>query len=153
MFTRAWTRFIRDHFAHLFRIDPITPPKTHSGPSEEKWISSATLLDSTSERSPSVQGVRPTTPLVRTPLLVPASGSSQGGGRSPPGIPLMHHSPGSSPLTPMHFIRRASVEPPNTGPTQSLSKPHNVPGTPAMKVTSSTTHLMTPTPSRPPVWR
>ena len=107
-------RFIRLHYSHLFRVDTlITPPKGPPPPGQERWISSATLLEQQEEErdSPgSNNGKWSPINVLRTPMIPATPDQTNGNRRSPTPLFLRENSP-SSPLTPLHFIRKATVEP------------------------------------------
>ncbi|EGO01684.1 hypothetical protein SERLA73DRAFT_158900 [Serpula lacrymans var. lacrymans S7.3] len=127
------SKFIKDHFADLFRIMPPESPSRFGSPrfgsKEERWISSATLLE-----APEIM----TTPPPRTPEprgpFVPSFAISTPGGHSPHS---MKSTPSSgSPLAPLQFMRRADIECPAFRPvTPSKTPTHrprqSVPSTPA----------------------
>lgn len=106
-------RFIRLHYSHMFRVDTLTtPPKAAPGSGEERWISSSTLRDQDGEDSRSNPGTWSPVNVLRTPIIPATPDQISGNRRSPTPHFLREQSPGaSSPLTPLHFIRRASVEP------------------------------------------
>jgi hypothetical protein len=123
------SKFIKDHFADIFRIiPPESPPKFGSprfGSREEKWISSATLL----EAPEIVTTPPPRTPEPRGPFL-PSFTISTPGAHSPHS---MKSTPSSgSPLAPLQFLRRAD---PDAMRPVTPSKPHrprtSIPNTPA----------------------
>lgn len=131
-------RFIKDHFAHLFRLMPAVESPAAS--KEERWISSSTLLETPEEGSPKV--LLNASPPVRPPST-PEPKHSYRGSRSPPTFtsPLRGFSPRSaqsgspaihvSPLTPLQFIRRAEPELPRSStPTRAKSPPTNQKTTP-----------------------
>ncbi|PFH52651.1 hypothetical protein AMATHDRAFT_46193 [Amanita thiersii Skay4041] len=145
------SRFIKDHFAESFRILPPTDSPPRAGPKEEKWISSATLLESTENGTP-------TQPQNQIVLMVPRPPSTPEPGSSFP-LPLFavttpsvakrsplsaHSSPstkgasGGSPLTPMQFLRRADYDPTTNRPvtpSKPPSRARNVPPTPSHSYT------------------
>ncbi|KAF9468922.1 hypothetical protein BDZ94DRAFT_1244937 [Collybia nuda] len=100
------SKFIKDHFADSFRLMPESPPRP--GAPEEKWISSATLLE-----APEVDSRTPPEP-PRTPEptlpFVPSFSLSTPSGQSPYSIKSNSPSLKGSPLTPLQFIRRADAE-------------------------------------------
>ncbi|KAJ1308517.1 hypothetical protein OPQ81_004221 [Rhizoctonia solani] len=120
------SKFIKDHFADLFCLLPVTSPPQNDGP---KWISSATLLedpDQTPVRRPRSALSKPGTP-------EPKRASSRAS--VSPGInaPTFHTPPGispkagtgsshSSPLTPIQFMRRVEDQGPRARPTSPLSR-------------------------------
>ncbi|KAG9092649.1 hypothetical protein FS749_015541 [Ceratobasidium sp. UAMH 11750] len=121
------SKFIKDHFADLFRLLPIaaTPPHTaqHEGP---RWISSATLqedAESTPTKPPRQNSPKPVTP---EPRRAPSRASPSPGisfhtptGLSPHAGTSSSH---SSPLTPIQFMRRADDSGPRARPTSPLSR-------------------------------
>ncbi|KAH7916155.1 hypothetical protein BJ138DRAFT_1053407 [Hygrophoropsis aurantiaca] len=127
------SKFIKGHFADLFRImPPESPPRYGSprfGSREEKWISSATLL----EAPEIIATPPPRTPEPRGPF-VPLFTLSTPSWNSPHSV---KSSPSSgSPLAPLQFMRRADVDPntlrpvtPSKTPTQRPRS--SVPSTPA----------------------
>ncbi|KAJ3511546.1 hypothetical protein NLJ89_g4030 [Agrocybe chaxingu] len=130
------SKFIKNHFAESFRIAPESPPRL--GAQEEKWISSATLLGV--QESGSSPPAPPRTPEPTVPF-VPTFSFMSPGGLSPQSL-KSGSSPsakGSSPLTPLQFIRRAE-------PDLSLLRP------PTPSKTPSRSHLSN-TPIRAPAWR
>lgn len=136
--TNLTARFIKDHFADSFRIasDPESPPR----PSAERWISSATLLESRQSLSPprAPQTPEPTTSFVPSFSLVTPSGQSPKSIKS-----ISPQSLRTSPLIPLQFMRRA--EP---GPDLALLRPATPTKTPLRSRLSTST-----TPSRNSVWR
>ncbi|KAI5894093.1 uncharacterized protein SCHCODRAFT_02623709 [Schizophyllum commune H4-8] len=138
------SKFISEHFADSFRVLETSPPRP--GQAEEKWISSATLLEAAEItdrplRSPHTPepGELPSFAIVSPDAHSPRSlksspGSSRGNG-----------SPG---LTPLQFLRRAD---PEASPLPLR------PATPT-RSTASTVHsrMRSPggyTPNRNSVWR
>ncbi|KAJ3812916.1 hypothetical protein F5876DRAFT_74375 [Lentinula aff. lateritia] len=124
------SKFIRDHFADSFRLlaAPDSPGMHASG--EERWISSATLLE---EREQNTPPGPPRTPEPRGPLL-PSFSLSTPSGHSPQSM-MSTPSTRGSPLTPLQFMRRAEPEAPFFArpetPTKSPSRPRTIPTTPA----------------------
>ncbi|QRW15920.1 hypothetical protein RhiXN_03921 [Rhizoctonia solani] len=125
------SKFIKDHFADLFRLLPATvtsPPQAlqENGP---KWISSGTLLedsDQTPTRRPRSAMAKPGTP---EPKRAPSRASpSPGIGaptfKTPPGMGpnTGTGSSNSSPLTPIQFMRRVEDQGPRARPTSPLSR-------------------------------
>ncbi|KAG5654056.1 hypothetical protein H0H81_007782 [Sphagnurus paluster] len=104
------SKFIKDHFADSFRLLPESPPR--AGAAEEKWISSATLLESSidaeSTRSPPAP---PRTPEPTIPF-VPSFSLSTPTGKSPRSMKSPANSPSAkgSPLTPLQFMRRVDID-------------------------------------------
>ncbi|KAJ3803159.1 hypothetical protein GGU11DRAFT_305942 [Lentinula aff. detonsa] len=131
------SKFIRDHFADSFRLlaAPDSPGMHASG--EERWISSATLLEEHEQNTPPGP---PKTPEPKGPLL-PSFALSTPSGRSPQSL-MSTPSTKGSPLTPLQFLRRAEPEAPFFArpetPTKSPSRPR-----------TNTAH----TPSRQSIWR
>lgn len=110
----------------MFRVDTLTsPPKATSTPGEERWISSSSLRDPDNEDRGSNPGTWSPVSVLRTPIIPATPDHTSGNRRSPTPHFLREHSPGaSSPLTPLHFIRRASVEPglsPSPAPVRERS--------------------------------
>ncbi|KAG5729725.1 hypothetical protein E4T56_gene1064 [Termitomyces sp. T112] len=101
------SKFIRDHFADSFRLLSESPPRF--GSSEEKWISSSTLLEAPVEVV--TPPVLPRTPEPTVPF-VPSFSISTPDGKSPRSLHSASNSPSTkgSPLTPLQFIRRADVD-------------------------------------------
>ncbi|KAF8450751.1 hypothetical protein L210DRAFT_3521158 [Boletus edulis BED1] len=110
------SKFIQGHFADQFRIMPPESPQFGSprfGSREEKWISSATLF----ETSEIVGTPPPRTPEPSGPFI-PSFTLSTPSARSP-----MKSSPSSgSPLAPLQFMRRANPDGPPIRPI-TPSKP------------------------------
>ncbi|EPQ59376.1 hypothetical protein GLOTRDRAFT_136260 [Gloeophyllum trabeum ATCC 11539] len=131
----GWTelsKFIKNHFADLFRLMPESPPGTTAP--REKWISSKTLLDNTSD------SFRPQTPESKDAHL-PSFALSTPSGRSPHSIKTTS-SPGS-PLTPLQFMRRAE------GMERPVTPTKRPPSTTRIKKVVPNTPSRTPG----PVWR
>ncbi|KAF5369942.1 hypothetical protein D9758_001296 [Tetrapyrgos nigripes] len=99
----GWTelsKFIRTHFADSFRLLSESPVINNNR--EEKWISSATLLESAVEYNTS-----PGPPKTPEPFL-PSFSISPPNGKSPQSFRSSPSTKGSpSALTPLQFIRRA----------------------------------------------
>ncbi|KAF9263597.1 hypothetical protein L218DRAFT_1033837 [Marasmius fiardii PR-910] len=128
------SKFIRDHFADSFRLlnESSLPSR------EEKWISSATLLEAVTTSPPRA----PRTPEPKEfPPLLPSFALQTPSGQSPRSL-LSTPSTKGSPLTPLQFMRRAEPDAPLLRP-ETPSKP---PG-------SSRTHIIPSTPGRQGVWR
>ncbi|KAG8733220.1 hypothetical protein FRC11_007790, partial [Ceratobasidium sp. 423] len=120
------SKFIKDHFADLFRLLPVASPPQNEGP---RWISSATLLEETEQtptRRPRSALGKPGTP---EPRRAPSRASPSPG----IGAPTFHTPPGispntatgsshSSPLTPIQFMRRVEDQGPRARPTSPLSR-------------------------------
>jgi hypothetical protein len=127
-------RFINDHFADLFRLMPLDAQS--QGAREEKWISSATLLEApenadttsaaphTLECSPMIPSISLNTPSTRTsqPLKSAAVNDT-----SPPA------------LTPLQFMRRADPDAPVIPVT-----PSKAPGPRARIVTPNAPGVLRP---------
>ncbi|KIP09886.1 hypothetical protein PHLGIDRAFT_296788 [Phlebiopsis gigantea 11061_1 CR5-6] len=117
------SKFIKEHFADAFRVLPESPPRM--GAREEKWISSATLQQSSIQEVLSPP-LHPSTPEPHG-SHIPSFALSTPTGTSPKSI--KSSSPGS-PLQPIQFIRRADRESPMlrtdtpTG-TRPISVAHN----------------------------
>ncbi|KAI0320620.1 hypothetical protein OF83DRAFT_529791 [Amylostereum chailletii] len=126
------SKFIKTHFADSFRLLPETV--VNVGTREERWISSATLLE-----APEIITTPPRPPITPEPSGVPSFSLSTPGGRSPHSIKSTS-SPGS-PLTPLQFLRRADVDLGTRPSTPSRS--------PALRPRTS----VPPTPSRAPAWK
>lgn len=127
------SKFIKNHFVNLYRLMP-EPATVQKPPQEEKWISSATLLQA-GETAVEEGWKPPKTPEPRTPHM-PSFSLSTPNGTSPRSIP----SSGGSPLTPLQFMRRAEehlVLPPATpgrSPSRMKKTAPSVPSTPARPV-------------------
>ncbi|ESK97436.1 growth arrest-specific 2-like [Moniliophthora roreri MCA 2997] len=131
------SKFITNHFADSFRL--LSEASTAQLPSrEEKWISSATLLEAVANSPPRA----PRTPEPNgSPSYLPAFALS-----TPSGTPrslLSTPSTKGSPLTPLQFMRRAEPEAPFLRP-ETPSKPPNSRGR---------TTTVPSTPVRQPLWR
>lgn len=127
-------RFIKDHFAESFRIAPESPPRFGAAQGE-RWISSATLLEShESETSAPPRTPEPTHPFLPSFSLVTPSGQSPHSLKSSP-------STKGSPLTPLQFMRRVEVD-------LSLLRPATPSKTPLRNRVSNVN-----TPSRTAIWR
>ncbi|KAF8631269.1 hypothetical protein AX15_002595 [Amanita polypyramis BW_CC] len=127
--------FIKDHIAEGPRIIPDTEVPPNKVESKEKWISSATLLESENKEN-QPQGLIPPKP-PRTPepssgASIPSFAITTPTGRSPQS--LSSSSKSGSPLTPMQFIRRADYDS-STGrpvtPSKPPSRARNAPPTPS----------------------
>ncbi|KAG8687608.1 hypothetical protein FRC09_013393 [Ceratobasidium sp. 395] len=121
------SKFIKDHFAHLFRLLPITstPPhiSQHEGP---RWISSATLQEDTENTPTKPSRQNSPKPVTPEPRRAPSRASPSPGisFHTPTGI-SPHAGTGSahsSPLTPIQFMRRADDSGPRARPTSPLSR-------------------------------
>ncbi|KAL5527398.1 hypothetical protein ACEPAG_6189 [Sanghuangporus baumii] len=98
----GWTelsKFIKGHFADLFRLLPETPPRPGSASKEQRWINATSLRNAERDAS-----------------LTKSPGSPDSSGRNVPSFAISTPdgtqrtgSPGSSPLTPFQFIRRADA--------------------------------------------
>lgn len=128
-------RFIKDHFADLFRLMPDSPPRP--GAQEEKWISSVTLLETPEivENPP----MPPRTPEPKAPF-VPSFSLSTPSGQSPHSLKSTPSS--GSPLTPLQFMRRADADAPLLRPA-----------TPSKAPTLRARHTAPHTPARNSIWR
>lgn len=141
----AWTyshrmhRFIKGHFADMFRIMPPETPSRFGSPRfgsrEENWISSATLL----EAPEIITSPPPRTPEPHGPSI-PSFILSTPGAHSPHSV---KSSPSSgSPLAPLQFMRRAALDVPPLRPV-----------TPSKPPTHRPRSSIPSTPSRHTVWR
>ena len=136
----------------MFRVGSVSPTSMRKQ-TEEKWVSSATLLENMKEEEKTPPKDRPSTPSRLPVLLTPSS-------RSPPGRSNL--SPNTSPLAPLQYIRKVGLEP-HINSNASLGAPKlttvKSPTTPATKPKpkspspSPLSHVMSATPSRPPRWR
>ncbi|KAI0265124.1 hypothetical protein BC834DRAFT_880220 [Gloeopeniophorella convolvens] len=99
------SKFIQTHFADMFRLLPEPTPQI--GSREEKWITSATLLE-----APELITTPPRAPKTPEPRgsggAFPSFVLSTPSGKSPHSI-RTHSSPGS-PLTALQFLRRVDGE-------------------------------------------
>lgn len=130
-------RFIKDHFADSFRLMPESPPRP--GAPEEKWISSATLLEAPEIES----GTPPEPPRTPEPTLpfVPSFSLSTPSGQSPYSIKSNSPSVKGSPLTPLQFIRRADAD--------AILRPVTPSKPPTLRTRNTAAH----TQARNSVWR
>ncbi|KIJ70347.1 hypothetical protein HYDPIDRAFT_35741 [Hydnomerulius pinastri MD-312] len=126
------SKFIKNHFADMFRIMPSDSPPRFGSPRhrEEKWISSATLLE-----APEIitSPPPPETPEPRGPFL-PSFTISTPGPRSPQSVKSTPSS--GSPLAPLQFMRRAGPDAPPIRPVTPSKPPTHrprtsIPSTPA----------------------
>ncbi|KAI0068892.1 hypothetical protein BV25DRAFT_1844712 [Artomyces pyxidatus] len=130
------SNFIQTHFADMFRAMPDVT--SSFGSKEEKWISSATLLE-----APEIIGSPPRPP--RTPERhstppIPSFALSTPSGRSPQSLKSTS-SPGS-PLTPLQFLRRAEVDGMGMRPV-----------TPTKSSVLRSRNTVPLTPARTPAWK
>ncbi|PPQ99895.1 hypothetical protein CVT24_009576 [Panaeolus cyanescens] len=105
----GWTelsRFIKDHFAESFRMLPESPPRP--GTKEERWISSASLLEGKETDNSTTLMQPPRTPEPTAPY-VPSFSLMTPSGQSPHSIKSSPSTRGS-PLTPLQFLRKADVD-------------------------------------------
>ncbi|KAL4081947.1 hypothetical protein V8B97DRAFT_2031921 [Scleroderma yunnanense] len=125
-------RFIKDHFADMFRIMPPETPTCFGSPRfgsrEEKWISSAILL----EAPEIITSPPPRTPEPRGPSI-PSFVLSTPSAHSPHSV---KSSPSGSPLAPLQFMRRAALDAPPLRPVTPSKPPthrprSSIPSTPA----------------------
>ncbi|KAF6762580.1 hypothetical protein DFP72DRAFT_987076 [Ephemerocybe angulata] len=143
------SKFIKDHFAESFRLMPESPPRGSGGKQqEEKWISSATLLEQTEQTDspqfpppPPPKTPEPTGPFVPSFSLLTPSGQSPRSILSSPGTPGSNKGTSTASLTPMQFIRRADPTDPTLLRPITPSKPSSLSRNPPV------------TPSRGAVWR
>ncbi|KAF9076460.1 hypothetical protein BDP27DRAFT_1379987 [Rhodocollybia butyracea] len=136
----GWTelsKFIRDHFADSFRLLTASDSPGMHPMEEERWISSATLLEER-ETPPGP----PRTPEPRGPLL-PSFALSTPSGHSPHSLRSTPSTKGS-PLTPLQFIRRAEPEIPFFGRPETPSKKPS-----QSRMSMNSAH----TPARQSIWR
>ncbi|KLO15894.1 hypothetical protein SCHPADRAFT_901991 [Schizopora paradoxa] len=132
------SKFIKDHFADLFRLMPESPPRP--GTRDEKWISSSSLRRTSEEHTtPEKRSTRspepPVPPLPAFAISTPDGSSNQA---------MLSTSSVGSPLTPLQFMRRADAEPSEF----SLS------ATPSRGSLSTRSKVSIPnTPSKSAVWR
>ncbi|KIY45832.1 hypothetical protein FISHEDRAFT_76077 [Fistulina hepatica ATCC 64428] len=127
------SKFIQDHFAESFRIPPDSPSRL--GSREERWISSAALLEAPGEilegsprtPEPGIPSFRISTP-TGSPRSEKTSPSTKG-----------------SPLQPLQFLRR-----PDYG---ELGIPLLRPASPSASTSSYRSRSSTYTPSRQSLWR
>ncbi|KAK0206318.1 hypothetical protein DFS33DRAFT_578831 [Desarmillaria ectypa] len=141
----GWTelsKFIRSHFADSFRLLTESPPPM--GHREEKWISSATLLEAPELAEVGNETVFSPPLPPRTPephnSFLPSFALSTPSGKSPHSIKSTPSSKGS-PLTPLQFMRRADPETSYLRPTTPF------------KPSASHSRTKAYTPSRNTVWR
>jgi len=133
------SKFIKTHFADMFRLLPDTVP--HFGSKEEKWISSVTLLE-----APEILKTPPHPPRTPepkgSPSAIPSFALSTPSGRSPQSF-KSSPSPGS-PLAPLQFMRRADVDAPGL-----LMRP----ATPSKSPMFRPRTIVHGTPVRTPAWK
>ena len=141
-------RFIKDHFADLFRLIPESPPRTGTGTKEEKWISASTLhntnVNEHLEKSPdSVVKHLPS-----FALSTPDGSFSQ----ALPSTPSI-----GAPLTPLQFMRRAERDPTELSLSSlALSTATGIStgfSTPSKSQHTRSKVSVPGTPSKPAVWR
>ncbi|KAI5125054.1 hypothetical protein M0805_007477 [Coniferiporia weirii] len=96
------SRFIKDHFADLFRLIPESPPRPGS---RERWINASTLRNSGEDGSISTRS--PGSPDSLGPSLPSFALSTPDGTQVQA---MQSQSPKSSPLTPLQFMRRADAD-------------------------------------------
>ncbi|KAG7448998.1 uncharacterized protein BT62DRAFT_985409 [Guyanagaster necrorhizus] len=136
------SKFIRSHFADSFRLLTESPPPM--GHREEKWISSATLLETPELAEIENEPVLSRPHLPRTPephnSFLPSFALSTPSGKSPHSIKSTPSSKGS-PLTPLQFIRRADPETSYLRPTTPSQPP------------ASRLRTKAYTPARNTIWR
>ncbi|KAK0498555.1 hypothetical protein EDD18DRAFT_1104080 [Armillaria luteobubalina] len=133
-------RFIRSHFADSFRLLTESPPPM--GHREEKWISSATLLETPEIAEVENENSPPRPPRTPEPYnsFLPSFALSTPSGKSPHSIKSSPSSKGS-PLTPLQFIRRADPETSYLRPTTPSKPP------------ASRSRTKAYTPARNTIWR
>lgn len=134
------SKFISEHFADSFRVLEASPPRP--GQLEERWISSATLLEAAE-----ITDMPMRSPQTPEPGELPSFAIVSPGAHSPRSLKSSpgsgHGSPG---LTPLQFIRRAD---PEASPLPLR------PATPTRSTSTMHTRMRSPgyTPSRSSVWR
>ncbi|KAJ3766372.1 hypothetical protein FB446DRAFT_849723 [Lentinula raphanica] len=133
------SKFIRDHFADSFRLLAASDSPGMHASGEERWISSATLLEEREQNSPPGP---PKTPEPRGPLI-PSFAISTPSGRSPQSL-MSTPSTKGSPLTPLQFMRRADPD----APALFFNRPETPTKSPS-RARTTTAH----TPARQSVWR
>ncbi|KDQ20724.1 hypothetical protein BOTBODRAFT_50789 [Botryobasidium botryosum FD-172 SS1] len=109
------SKFIKDHFAHLFRIMPPGSPPNVNASREERWISSSTLLET--PEPPTITATPSADEPPYRPPSTPEPKNRPQGGRSShlsphslsPTVPFLLPRSPVSPLAPLQFIRRADV--------------------------------------------
>ena len=119
-FLKLSNRFIKDHFADLFRMIPESP---NTGTKKEKWISASTLK---------IEGPSLDSPGSPVPFLPSFAISTPDGSLTQP---FQANLSVGSPLTPMQFLRRVD-EPPElslSSPSLALSSKSN-PGMPTKPI-------------------
>ncbi|KAJ4472220.1 hypothetical protein J3R30DRAFT_3298867 [Lentinula aciculospora] len=131
------SKFIRDHFADSFRLLAASDSPGMHASGEERWISSATLLE---EREQNTPPGPPRTPEPKGPLL-PSFSLSTPSGHSPQSL-MSTPSTKGSPLTPLQFMRRADPEAP------FFARPETPTKSPSRARTNNA-H----TPARQSIWR
>ncbi|KAI6047096.1 hypothetical protein EDC04DRAFT_2886920 [Pisolithus marmoratus] len=128
------SKFIKDHFADVFRIMPPESPSRLGSPRfgsrEERWISSATLLE-----APEIITSPPRTP---EPCCnpIPSFILSTPSGNSPHSVKSTPSS--GSPLAPLQFLRRAAPDASSIRPVTPSKPPSHrsrssIPNTPARR--------------------
>ncbi|KAK0490783.1 hypothetical protein IW261DRAFT_1434108 [Armillaria novae-zelandiae] len=134
------SKFIRSHFADSFRLLTESPPPM--GHREEKWISSATLLETPEIAEVENENSPPRPPRTPEPYssFLPSFALSTPSGKSPHSIKSSPSSKGS-PLTPLQFIRRADPETSYLRPTTPSKPP------------ASRSRTKAYTPARNAIWR
>ncbi|KAK0453395.1 hypothetical protein EV421DRAFT_1763934 [Armillaria borealis] len=134
------SKFIRSHFADSFRLLTESPPPM--GHREEKWISSATLLETPEIAEVENENSPPHPPRTPEPhnSFLPSFALSTPSGKSPHSIKSTPSSKGS-PLTPLQFIRRADPETSYLRPTTPSKPP------------ASRSRTKAYTPARNTIWR
>lgn len=128
------SKFIKDHFADVFRIMPPESPSRLGSPRlgirEERWISSATLLE-----APEIITSPPRTPEPRC-NPIPSFILSTPSGHSPHSVKSTPSS--GSPLAPLQFLRRAAPDATSIRPVTPSKPPTHrprstIPNTPARR--------------------
>ncbi|KAH6915417.1 hypothetical protein BKA70DRAFT_576347 [Coprinopsis sp. MPI-PUGE-AT-0042] len=133
------SKFIQNHFADSFKLHTDSPPSVLGKNQEEKWISSATLLDS-SMQSATPPPEPPKTPEPKGPFI-PSFSLLTPTGHSPRSIPSSSPSlKTGSPLTALQYMRKAGPDP-NLRPGTPTKAPLRARNTPTANI------------GRPGVWR
>ena len=115
-------RFIKNHFADLFRIIPESPERL--GIKEQRWLSASTLRR---DSETSFTRIPPGTPESLPPSLPSFALSTPEGTRA---STVHTPSPNASPLTPLQFIRRAGLDQTELSLTLSTNMNKSKPNTP-----------------------
>ncbi|KAL0070925.1 hypothetical protein AAF712_002146 [Marasmius tenuissimus] len=129
------SKFIRNHFADSFRLLSATPPN-QLPLREEKWISSASLLDAVKNSPPRAPRTpEPGSSPFGSPSMIPSFALQTPSSKSPRSF--MTTTPTSSPLTPLQFMRRADPDAPFLRPETPSRPPtaglRTMPSTPSSR--------------------